>query len=75
MSRNTNDLQDSWSSLASIIELYGEDKGNFSSVAGPGFWNDPDEVNTILPINKLHVIRNSTFREASALIIYTGWDV
>ena len=45
LSRNTNDLQDGWESMLSIMALYGENVGYFADVAGPGFWNDPDEVN------------------------------
>ncbi|XP_021367071.1 alpha-N-acetylgalactosaminidase-like [Mizuhopecten yessoensis] len=40
--RNYGDIQDSWSSVVSIINFYGKDSGNFSSVAGPGQFNDPD---------------------------------
>ncbi|ESO93810.1 hypothetical protein LOTGIDRAFT_209340 [Lottia gigantea] len=40
--RNYGDIQDSYSSLASIIEFYGKNEGNFSEVAGPGRFNDPD---------------------------------
>ena len=45
MARNNADVQDSWDSVMGIIEFYGGDEGNFSTVAGPGFWNDPDMVN------------------------------
>ena len=44
MARNYRDIQDAWDSVADILKFYGDDTGNFSSVAGPGFWNDPDEV-------------------------------
>lgn len=27
-----------------IIRHYGEDQDNFQSYAGPGHWNDPDEL-------------------------------
>ncbi|KAL5012401.1 hypothetical protein ScPMuIL_010952 [Solemya velum] len=40
--RNYYDIQDSWASLKTIIEFYGDDVGNFSKVAGPGNFNDPD---------------------------------
>ncbi|XP_060079612.1 alpha-N-acetylgalactosaminidase-like [Ylistrum balloti] len=40
--RNYGDIQDSWDSVVSIINFYGKDSGNFSSVAGPGNFNDPD---------------------------------
>ena len=42
--RNYNDIQDSWDSVRAIIDFYGDDLGNFSQVAGPGNFNDPDEV-------------------------------
>lgn len=42
--RNYNDVQDSWDSVLDIIDHYGKDDGNFSAYAGPGGWNDPDEV-------------------------------
>ncbi|XP_074651733.1 alpha-N-acetylgalactosaminidase-like isoform X2 [Tubulanus polymorphus] len=42
--RNYNDIQDSWASVSSIIEFYGQNKYNFSSFAKPGSWNDPDEL-------------------------------
>ncbi|XP_045203210.2 alpha-N-acetylgalactosaminidase-like isoform X2 [Mercenaria mercenaria] len=40
--RNYADIGDSWDSVRGIIEYYGKDKGNFSKVAGPGNFNDPD---------------------------------
>ena len=38
------DMEDSWDSLKLAIEMYGTNSGDFASVAGPGFWNDPDMV-------------------------------
>jgi len=40
--RNFDDIDDSWASLISIINYYGDDKDNFRATAGPGQWNDPD---------------------------------
>lgn len=40
--RNYNDIDDSWSSVAGIVEFYGQDHTNFVEVAGPGNFNDPD---------------------------------
>jgi len=40
--RNFGDIQDSWDSLSSIVDIYGQDKTNFTQVAAPGSWNDPD---------------------------------
>ncbi|XP_052795328.1 alpha-N-acetylgalactosaminidase-like isoform X2 [Mya arenaria] len=42
--RNYADIQDSWDSVKGIIEFYGNDTGNFSLVAGPGNFNDPDMI-------------------------------
>ncbi|XP_053400322.1 alpha-N-acetylgalactosaminidase-like [Mercenaria mercenaria] len=42
--RNYADIQDSWDSVRGIIEFYGNDTGNFSLVAGPGNYNDPDMI-------------------------------
>ncbi|XP_065178858.1 alpha-N-acetylgalactosaminidase-like [Sycon ciliatum] len=42
--RNYIDIQDSWDSVTSIIDFYGEPKNyrDFGVVNGPGQWNDPD---------------------------------
>jgi len=40
--RNFDDIDDSWASLLSIIDYYGDDKDGFGKMAGPGHWNDPD---------------------------------
>ncbi|BFZ24206.1 hypothetical protein BsWGS_27245 [Bradybaena similaris] len=42
--RNFDDIDDSWDSVQGIIDFYGNDKGNFSGVAGPGNFNDPDMI-------------------------------
>jgi len=42
--RNWADIQDSWDSVKGIIKYYGNNKWNFSSVAGPGNFNDPDMI-------------------------------
>jgi len=42
LARNYADIDDSWESLESIITFFGDDADNFSSVAGPGYFNDPD---------------------------------
>ena len=38
-------MQDSWDSVLSTIEFYGNNQYGFAEVAGPGFFNDPDMVN------------------------------
>ncbi|KAF0303355.1 Alpha-N-acetylgalactosaminidase [Amphibalanus amphitrite] len=40
--RNFDDIQDSWDSVASIIDFYGDHQEELIPVAGPGHWNDPD---------------------------------
>lgn len=44
MWRNYDDIQDSWSSLESIIDYYGNNQDAIVLNAGPGHWNDPDMV-------------------------------
>ncbi|GLG93367.1 hypothetical protein R5R35_013776 [Gryllus longicercus] len=40
--RNFDDIQDSWASVESIIDYYGNNQDNIVPNAGPGHWNDPD---------------------------------
>lgn len=40
--RNYDDIQDSWQSLESIIDYYGNNQDYIIPNAGPGHWNDPD---------------------------------
>lgn len=40
--RNAGDIQDSWASVAGIINWFGDNHGDLASFAGPGNWNDPD---------------------------------
>ena len=44
MWRNYNDIDDSWQSVSGIIDYYAVNNFNMSSYAGPGGWNDPDEI-------------------------------
>ena len=44
--RELTDKYDSWDSVIGEIDYFGDDPGNFSAVAGPGTWNDPDQVET-----------------------------
>ncbi|CAK1553004.1 unnamed protein product [Leptosia nina] len=39
--RNTDDIQDSWASLTSIMDWFAE-RPELVKYAGPGHWNDPD---------------------------------
>lgn len=36
--------KDSWLSLVRIVEWYGDHQHEMIPVAGPGHWNDPDQV-------------------------------
>jgi len=40
--RNFDDIQDSWQSVASVIDYYGDNQDTIIPNAGPGHWNDPD---------------------------------
>ncbi|OAD53851.1 Alpha-N-acetylgalactosaminidase [Eufriesea mexicana] len=40
--RNFDDIQDSWNSLETIIDYYGNNQDSIVPNAGPGHWNDPD---------------------------------
>lgn len=42
MWRNFDDIQDSWASLESILDYYGNNQDYIIPNAGPGHWNDPD---------------------------------
>lgn len=42
--RNYGDIQDSWESVTSIIDYYGDNQDTLIPLAGPGHWNDPDMV-------------------------------
>lgn len=44
MWRNFDDIQDSWASVESIIDYYGNNQDVIVPNAGPGHWNDPDMV-------------------------------
>lgn len=45
--RNYDDIQDSWASLESIIDYYGNNQDSIATNAGPGHFNDPDMVKNI----------------------------
>jgi len=40
--RNFDDIQDSWQSIQTIIDYYGDNQDVIVPNAGPGHWNDPD---------------------------------
>ena len=39
-----DELQDSWESVLGIVEHFAQNQDIFTAVAGPGRWNDPDQV-------------------------------
>lgn len=51
--RNYDDIQDSWASLESIIDYYGNNQDAIIPNAGPGHWNDPDMVRYTLAFSYL----------------------
>ena len=55
--RNFDDINDSWQSILSVINFYGDNDMHFAELAGPGYFNDPDEVgyvwNNLLYFSKL----------------------
>lgn len=51
MWRNFDDIQDSWSSLETIIDYYGNNQDVIVPNAGPGHWNDPDMVQFFIKLN------------------------
>lgn len=66
--RNYDDIQDSWSSLESIIDYYGNNQDAIVPNAGPGHWNDPDMVS----FNTQHYLKTSMiFRQL--IYLYAGW--
>ncbi|KAK7097799.1 hypothetical protein V1264_004724 [Littorina saxatilis] len=42
--RNGHDIGDTWKSVSSVIDFYGDNDQNFSAYTGPGGWADPDEL-------------------------------
>ena len=63
--RNWDDIQDSWTSVLSIIDWFSEHQDEFQKYAGPGNWNDPDMVskNFQLKMLKKHILRFLPFFE------------
>ncbi|KAJ8297735.1 hypothetical protein KUTeg_024266 [Tegillarca granosa] len=44
MWRNAIDITDSWDRVHQIIKIYSNNTQHFAEVAGPGHWNDPDQL-------------------------------
>lgn len=42
--RNWDDIDDSWDSVLSIIDYFGDHQDELIAHAGPGHWNDPDMI-------------------------------
>jgi len=42
--RAYDDIFDDWSSVSNIIEWWGNNSAMLSAAAGPGHWNDPDQL-------------------------------
>ncbi|XP_001629503.3 alpha-N-acetylgalactosaminidase [Nematostella vectensis] len=42
--RNYDDIQDSWASVMHIVDYFAANQDTFIAAAGPGHWNDPDEL-------------------------------
>ena len=53
MWRNFDDIQDSWESVSSIIQYYGDNQDELIPAAGPGHWNDPDMVILIFKVHSV----------------------
>jgi len=68
--RNYYDIDNNWESVAGIIEFWGSanihDYNNFVNVAGPGAWNDPDQL--IVGDSGLTVVQQQTHMALWALV-------
>ena len=42
--RNGPDIDDSWQSVLSLVDMDKKNEGSFAQLAAPGYFNDPDEV-------------------------------
>lgn len=45
--RNYDDIEDSWNSVVSIINYFGDRQELIGKYSGPGHWNDPDMVTSV----------------------------
>ncbi|CAH8539069.1 unnamed protein product [Schistosoma turkestanicum] len=75
--RMLGDIQDSWSSVVSIINAYKLRNDILPKVAGPGHWNDPDMLllgNFGLSIDQQRVQMGMWCMFAAPLIISTDMD-
>lgn len=66
--RNFDDIQDSWASVESIIDYYGNNQDVIVPNAGPGHWNDPDMVSqkySIWLINRKVTLRKNSCKYVS----------
>lgn len=56
MWRNFDDIQDSWQSVQTIIDYYGENQDAIVPHAGPGHWNDPDMVRLAMTAKHISLV-------------------
>lgn len=61
--------QDSWDSVVDIIDYYAANQEDLIKAAGPGHWNDPDEVDYCCPISTTIWIFVTQFMFVLQLII------
>ena len=52
-------MQDSWDSVLHILDYFAANQDTFAAVAGPGAWNDPDQVNKVKNIKEANEFRPS----------------
>ena len=48
--RNWDDIDDSWDSVYSILDWFGDNQDRLAPHHGPGHWNDPDMVRNRYPL-------------------------
>ncbi|KAF8567823.1 hypothetical protein P879_02002 [Paragonimus westermani] len=75
--RITPNIQDSWTSVLSIIEIYKNYGSVLNPISGPGHWNDPDTLvlgNFGLSREQQHVQMGMWCMLAAPLIISTDLD-
>ncbi len=57
--------KDSWQSVTSIIDYYGDNQDTLIPLAGPGHWNDPDMVSKLSNKETQHKLTNYYFTRAA----------
>lgn len=46
--RNWDDIEDIWSNVTNILKWFSDNQDRIANYSGPGHWNDPDMVNTLI---------------------------